>query len=243
MKSANYLIAFLSLFACNQSTDKEIYYYTTGEVKEEYEIDNGKRNGLARSFYLDGKLKAIGFYKNGLPDSTYIHYYANGNKQVEGRYDNRGIENGEKKFYFESGELKQIEYLNDKAKMIDYLTFNRNGARDFDQARVIFDRDRDTIKLGDYFEAKIRLGNRKYGYTDVIIGDPNDKQIFDKLRLPKEDSITSILKIEPESPGENWIEGVMLDIDFKVNGKDTTILDYQVKSFKKSIWVLPRRSS
>lgn len=237
-----YLIIFILLFACKQSEDKEIYQYPTGQVKEEYEIKNGERHGLARSFYENGKLKATGFYKNGLPDSTYVQYYENGNVKVEGRFDKKGVEDGEKRFYFETGELKQIEYLNDKGRVIDYVSFNKDGTRDPRLTLIIFESESDTIKFGDYYEAKIRFANRKYNYNEVILGDPMDKSLLDKLRLPKQDSITSLIKTKPEKPGENLIEGVVLDIDFKVNGKDTTILDYSIIRLKKLIWVLPQRS-
>ena len=234
-----YLMAFVILFACKQSNDKEMYYYPTGEVMEEYEIENGKRHGVASSFYLSGKLKATGFYKNGLPDSTYIHYFENGNTKVEGRFDKNGIKEGETRFFFETGELKQIEYLNDKGKVIDYVKFNKDGTRNLRLTSIIFESESDTIKFGDYYEAKIRFANRKYNYNEVIIGDPMDKTLLGKLRLPKQDSITSFIKIKPEKSGENLIEGVVLDIDFKVNGKDTTILDYTIIRLKKLIWVLP----
>lgn len=237
-----YLIIFSLLFACRQSEVKEIYKYPTSEIREEYEIKNGKRHGVARSFYENGKLKATGFYKNGLPDSTYVQYYENGNVKVEGRFDKKGIEDGERRFYFETGELRQIAYLNDKGKIIDYVTFNKDGTRDLRLTSIIFESESDTIKLGDYYEAKIRFANRKYNYTEIILGDPMDKSLLGKLRLPKQDSITSFLKIKPEKSGENLIEGVVLDIDFKVNGKDTTILDYSIIRLKKLIWVLPQRS-
>jgi hypothetical protein len=237
-----YVIAFVILVACKQTDNNEIYYYPTGEVNEEYEIENGKRHGIARSFYLSGKLKATGFYKNGLPDSTYTHYYENGNVKVTGEFDKQGMEAGEKKFYFETGELEQIEYLNDLGKVIDYVRFNKDGTRDLRLGLIIFETESDTIKFGDYYEAKIRFANRKYNYNEVILGDPMDKTLLGKLRLPKQDSITSLIKIKPEKPGENVIEGVLLDIDFTVNGKDTTILDYTIIRLKKLIWVLPPKS-
>jgi len=64
------------------------------------------KNGLQRDVKLhaNGKLKSLGFYKNGLKNGKWIEYYDNGTKSNEKFYNNEGIATGKWTYWYKNGE-------------------------------------------------------------------------------------------------------------------------------------------
>jgi len=89
---------------------KEIEYYETGQIKMEGSIQNNRREGEWKAYYLDGRPQSIGFFKAGEMDGVSKVYWENGNLRWEGSYkaDKRC---GKWKYYDEQGFLtKEADY-------------------------------------------------------------------------------------------------------------------------------------
>ena len=63
------LVIYLFILGCNRYNKS---YYNTGELKDEFQMSNGKLDGIHKSYYKNGILKYQAIYKNGI---------LNGNKQ------------------------------------------------------------------------------------------------------------------------------------------------------------------
>lgn len=128
------LVLASSLFACGDSTEKQVNTPTESKInladlplvdttdnniyQEWYEghrqvkikggLDkDGKRHGVWKFFDTDGKVKAITTYKNGLRHGHTIVYYPSGMLNYKGEYDNDTTV-GEWKFYGEDGSIHKI---------------------------------------------------------------------------------------------------------------------------------------
>lgn len=68
----------LSVFCQNQNSESnkvyQIFYHPNGNISSEGILNNGKPDGLWKSYYVDGSLKSIGQRLYGLLDSVWIFY-------------------------------------------------------------------------------------------------------------------------------------------------------------------------
>lgn len=212
MERFNFILCLaLILTGCQQ--EKEVYYFPNGSVNQEYFVQNGKRHGRALSYFENGVIQSEGQYEMGTPHGPFTYYYPNGNKKIEGQFKN-GKKFDRLFFYREDGSLSSIEYYNDSGQVFDLEVYKKNGLRDttFESKRVLFLPYKDTVRAGDNYEAQIRLGNRQYNSTKIIIGDPSDRNILRYEFLPRKDSLTSLLSIDDVKLGKNVVEGVALDL-------------------------------
>ena len=96
----------------NKSGDcvKEVEYYSTGEVKMEGTMKEGKRDGEWKAYFPDGRVQSVGTFVNGLRTGKAIVWQENGNLLQEGFYK-EGRHIGKWKFYDEQGNLfKEVDY-------------------------------------------------------------------------------------------------------------------------------------
>ena len=121
-------------------------YYTVKDLKTR--IIEGEYN----SYYVNGKLKASGYYINNVPDGLWIYYYENGNIKMRGRL------NGDKSF----GTWKYY-YENGKTSMEGEL---RNGTR---EGNWKFYYETGLTKSEGNFTAGEKSGIWNYYYEDGII--------------------------------------------------------------------------
>lgn len=92
----------VTLFSCKPQTNET--YYSSGSIKEQVEMKDGKKNGIAKEFYEDGKLKWQGNFINDSLHGESIGYFPNGNKEYEASYRN-GVAEGVYRTYYENGQL------------------------------------------------------------------------------------------------------------------------------------------
>lgn len=147
-----------SFLSCNNI--KREYYKNSGNIKKEYYVVDGKKNGLYKEFYEDGKIKYIHKFRNGekIDSSMYfrnepsdnsliwkkkylkngkifmIFFYKKSLKKAEGEVLNSLKRIGEWKFYREDGTLlRKSEYFNINGEefLNQYWNFNEKGKLEF----------------------------------------------------------------------------------------------------------------
>ncbi len=90
-------------------------YYSNETLRGEYNIRNGKRNGVARTFHFDGTLASKGNYKDNLKQGTWDYYNGSGNLRQTVTMKNGTIKVGRKQlkkyvgiYVMENGENRII---------------------------------------------------------------------------------------------------------------------------------------
>jgi antitoxin component YwqK of YwqJK toxin-antitoxin module len=63
------------------------YNYTTGELRYEVELKDGKKHGLYKEYYRNGELKLKGKFKDDYPKGTWKKYDTIGNLIVKKKWD------------------------------------------------------------------------------------------------------------------------------------------------------------
>lgn len=96
-----------------QETNNGLNFQRDKSNSFEFEAKNGGKHGYFKSWYGNGQLRELHYYKNGLLDSTYQMWRENGTLMIEciylsGKRTGVGIEN------LEDGREFQYVYENDK---------------------------------------------------------------------------------------------------------------------------------
>ena len=77
-------------------------YYENGKLASEIPYKNGEIHGVAKGYYESGKLASETPYKNGEPHGVVKWYYENGKLMSEFPFEN-GEQHGANKGYYEMG--------------------------------------------------------------------------------------------------------------------------------------------
>jgi antitoxin component YwqK of YwqJK toxin-antitoxin module len=211
------ILFIVSLSGCfNQETkvflEREVSYFPDSTLKHEVMLKDGKPDGLGISYYASGKVRSKFLWKDGKENGAGIFYYENGKIQQENYYVN-GIRRGLSKTYYDNGNLKQLTILDTLGRMMDYYKYDRNGKRILTKAskQPIFLAESDTLKNGETYRAEIRLGNHEFSVVDVFIGEIARDIMLKNKRLPKLDSLTSLLVLKPNTIGLQNITGIIFE--------------------------------
>ncbi len=102
---------------------KQIVFFKNGNTHVQLSINKGKYNDKYIIYYENGKMKSVGFYKNGIQTSLESYHF-NGNKSSEyTNYENSHKQ--EEKTYYNSGALLSHRlYSKDKIKVIYFYENN-----------------------------------------------------------------------------------------------------------------------
>ncbi len=145
-----FLIA-ITLFSCSDKKKIEVRD-KAGKISESYQINrkSGKKEGLYKHFYPNGKLNEEATYKDGMLDgyrklyredgSLEIHenylsgafqgeftsYYPNGKLNVIGKYLNNEM-TGLWKRYYDSGELMEETLFSENEENGPFKEYYKNG--------------------------------------------------------------------------------------------------------------------
>lgn len=208
----SFVLGLMVLLSCNPQ-EHETYYYPSGQISQQFEVENGKRNGNAVGYYENGKIESKGVFEDGVADGPFSYYYENGATKIQGEF-RKGLKWGLLKFFREDGSLRRIEYYDESGNIYDFEVYHNEGLRDYSQKnkRALFVPQMDTLVKGNRYEFKIRLGNRQFDRIEVKIGSTRDEKTLLLPSLPNQDSLTAIFEITPEQLGDTLISGVVLDL-------------------------------
>jgi antitoxin component YwqK of YwqJK toxin-antitoxin module len=76
----------------------------------EFEVADGKKNGIFKIYFLDGKVEMKGTIKENKNDGKWQYFYPNGTIESEGNFKNdQPIDKWT--WYYESGKIKETGYF------------------------------------------------------------------------------------------------------------------------------------
>jgi antitoxin component YwqK of YwqJK toxin-antitoxin module len=96
-------------------------WYENGFISKKYTLINDKIEGMYNELHVNGKLKTIKYFKNGLLNGTSTEWHINGNKRLETEYLNGKIIEKYKKIYKDNKEIVPIKII----KLRSISTYNR----------------------------------------------------------------------------------------------------------------------
>lgn len=96
----------------NKELIKEVHYFVDGNIQQEGEYQNGKKNGKWIQWYENGVIWSEGIFKDGLREEKTIVYHKNGNLNYTGFYK-AGKPDGEWTFYNKNEEKVKIVIYRD----------------------------------------------------------------------------------------------------------------------------------
>lgn len=80
------------------------YYGESDSLTSLENYSKGKKHGVFKTFFPNGKVLELATYKNDILDGPYKQYFDNGTLRMEYSFVN-GLRDGKAKFYFPSGQL------------------------------------------------------------------------------------------------------------------------------------------
>jgi antitoxin component YwqK of YwqJK toxin-antitoxin module len=100
--------------AGNPELEKDIEYYSNGQVRTFVPYVAGIANGRWLNYYRNGRLKTEGHSRNGTHNGEYTQYYENGKPMMKGQFVEGKME-GKWQHFWENGNLKmETVFQNDK---------------------------------------------------------------------------------------------------------------------------------
>ena len=99
-----FLIKSVIIFAQEEGVE----YYASGKVQARSEIVNGLQKNT--TYYENGNVQSITYWKDKKKEGVEIYYYENGNIHVYSNFKN-GVENGPTIMNYENGVTKAIQHV------------------------------------------------------------------------------------------------------------------------------------
>lgn len=175
-----YLLPLLLLLivSCNiESSD---------EKKKNSQKKSVKKNGIAKSNYPDGSLRAEIPMKDGKQHGLAVEYYKNGKKSLEINYVN-GIKHGISRRYYEDGTLfKETPYDSGQIHGVE-KRYRENGKL---AAEVPYRKGNPCMGLKEY----LTDGSPRKKYPEIIVKEINNTLLNGKftLRISMSDGSKSV---------------------------------------------------
>ncbi|MEA3462102.1 MAG: toxin-antitoxin system YwqK family antitoxin [Bacteroidota bacterium] len=112
----------------NQAKDSVWTYYSDidGSVRIREQYQEGKLEGMSRSYYPNGEVSEDVQWKQNEKDGTWKQYYENGLPRLSGHYE-KGKLQGSYELYFSDGNIKiRGSYLNNRSHGT-WIFYNESG--------------------------------------------------------------------------------------------------------------------
>ncbi|MDG1147195.1 MAG: hypothetical protein P8N52_02700 [Crocinitomicaceae bacterium] len=104
-------------------------YYTTGQVKEWYNYNQGLKNGSFEEFSIYGYTTLSGSFKGGLKDGKWEYTYYTGDLEKISHYED-GALNGAYTYYYDNGKTNVIGQYKNGAKDGEWTWYTNTGNKD-----------------------------------------------------------------------------------------------------------------
>ena len=104
-----------------------IEFFNSGKIKKKFSVKKGIYNGIYREYTARGKVLVIGYYNNGMKDSTWTNYYYSGEQKKISHYKNDTL-TGKYFELLEDGNAKVSgQYINGEKD--GFWVWNKNNGR------------------------------------------------------------------------------------------------------------------
>jgi hypothetical protein len=216
--------------------------------QKESEAINSDRDGKRISYYEDGNIKSISFWKDGKVHGKVVHFYPNRQVEVEANYVN-GVENGKSITYYPSGDIhKKVTYkegklvgdanfysdtgklyeqniYDEEGNLIYVLKLNEEGVTREEMVVPVVQARKDTITSGEAFEGKVRFGYSIPGEIAIFTGVPDStgRYLKDTLFMERLDNRTFKFSVSPYKKGYNVLPVIV--VYNQASADDTLALD------------------
>lgn len=115
----------------DKNIEKEYKFFPSFKLMEQRSYKGNILNGQASSYYENGNINSMNFFKDGMQDSIFVLYFENGSTQVKGLYkmDNKI---GKWEFFKEDGSVDGEEVYSEdgsiiKARDTGMKYYDKNG--------------------------------------------------------------------------------------------------------------------
>lgn len=197
------LILFSVFFSCNNKGDLTLIY--NGDILiERYYLKNKKINGHYEEFYINGNLKSLYIYDNGVKTDSSIHYFENykgaiksvvywkkntayyqkeffenGKLMSQGMLLKEGFKIGKWEMYNKKGYLfESIEYVNIKGKQYPNQVWKFNEKGDTIIGGIYYELiKKDTIEINEPYRVHIFLKQRLLLNSESFVYIPEEKYV------------------------------------------------------------------
>lgn len=230
MKLNNISICFLLLlvFSCSP-TDTIREYFDNGNLKAEYAIKNGVKNGYSKTYFENGLLFYEGEYENGKRLGWHTMYFHNGKtrQKLLCEIDSTGREKVVRQQDFnEQGE--QISEISFAHKKIEYVELSSRP-----------------LHIGDTLSLIVRILNPQYKEVEAMMGhfDQNlniTKKIEEPVYLVGRNHQVWFKIIMTEA-GHVPIKGLIRDYDTRPITDSTVFVVGEDSFFMFETFVHPKR--
>lgn len=244
----NHLFVFIFFSILLSCQEKKYEYYPSGEIKKEFQIVNGRLNGVLLEFYENGRLKIKQHWKNGLLDGSIEEFYPSGKLLKKGYL--RADKFVELNSYSESGNILSIHHFDSDGNVLDIQRYNENGTRDSSAFPFCYFKPYgDTIETGEEAMFNVRIVNAidpiyKNGQLIIASGfDTLKYQVKPKDTLEvidPQDSFGYTYRFTPIQKGRNVIYGQFI---FKQYFKDEIVAEVMRFYYPYYVRDAPSRSS
>ena len=92
----------------------------------EYEVVQGKKNGVFKISSVNGSVEMIGMIKDNLNEGQWSYYYPNGQLESRGNFKNN-LSEGKWTWYFDNGKIREIGYFQAGIKHGDWIIYDEKG--------------------------------------------------------------------------------------------------------------------
>lgn len=132
----NRLLFIFSILSClittevqsqNISLDVSLdtFRFVQGKLYQYY--DENPFTGLLTRNFDNGKKQFEISYINGIPVGKYIEWYKDGSVKIIGNYNEKGIEDGEFKKFYENGQIEYIGFIDYGEYDSIWISYYKNG--------------------------------------------------------------------------------------------------------------------
>lgn len=100
-----------------------IKYYPNGKKKSELTFSNNVANGYAKIYYRSGQLQEEGMWQQNKWSGQYKYYNENGNTKYDWNYSSSGKREGQQKYFHDNGVLMYLgewKNGNEAGELVEY---------------------------------------------------------------------------------------------------------------------------
>ncbi|TWF40350.1 MORN repeat protein [Chitinophaga polysaccharea] len=161
-------------------------------------------DGMYKEYFLNGKIKSKGFYRDGIKDSVWTYYSDSGSIKEERNWFG-GKNFGEQKIYFDDGRIEKYSFNNLNGEPIFSATYNAVGKIIGWEGTPIYTAfNADRLKVNQSFELycfigippgsdfKAKVEERELGTSNILFQKRYDLENIINLYFSKKIGIEQV---------------------------------------------------